>query len=84
MTSPTAGACRKPCPENPVAYRKFGVVEERPMIALWSGVTSYFGVTGANRRDLTIARGSGIYASAARSSGGGRHDVQRQVARRRV
>ena len=23
ISSPTAGACRKPCPENPVAYRKF-------------------------------------------------------------
>jgi hypothetical protein len=33
MTSPMAGACRKPWPEKPVAYRTFWVVVERPMSA---------------------------------------------------
>jgi hypothetical protein len=33
-SSPTAGACRKPCPENPVAYKKFLGVWALPISAL--------------------------------------------------
>src|SRR5262249_38637320 len=38
--SPTAGACWKPWPEKPVAYRNRDGSAASPTIALWSGDTS--------------------------------------------
>ena len=65
--SPTAGPCRNPWPEKPVAYRKRETPAASPMIALWSGVISYSpaqpprmpasAIRGARRRTTSIRPG---------------------------
>src|SRR5206468_3297277 len=38
MISPTSGPSWKPCPEKPNACTRFGVVCEKPITGMWSGI----------------------------------------------